>query len=245
MDKVLTALKGIFEDARKASNSPLEGVKRVYIGDPLTIQENVLPAIVIHPVRTQFVRRGTKYDQKVHSVDVKLVYNAKDYFGDEDSGEKINISSAIYAGGEITFTTSADHGYLVGDGVFVTGSDPVAYNGTYEVTDILSSTQFKVAKSSDPGAYVDSAIVQIGKTNSVFAVVDAVSKAEKTNDNRETVDNTICGLLEKNPKLERSGVVTSETLNLGDVNYAFNGTDRPFPSFEVILPVDVAVIANR
>ncbi len=83
-----------------------------------------------------------------------------------------------------------------------------------------------------------------GKTNTLFGVMDAVDKTERTNENNETVQNTICGILEKNARLNYNGKNFADNSTMEEVSYLFN-KERPFPSFEVIVPLNVQVIANR
>ncbi len=247
MDKVLLALKDIFETARREKNSPLLDVKRIYIGDPINIQENVLPALIVHPERTTYIKRGTRYDEKIHSISIKLVYNSKDYYGEESSGQTNSIIGAEIKGGSILFETDLPHNCSVGDGVYITGADPEEYNSTFEITRIFPKklTTLKVSTIlKNLGAYIGSGVLHKGKTNTLFGVMDAVDKTERTNENNETVQNTICGILEKNARLNYNGKNFADNSTMEEVSYLFN-KERPFPSFEVIVPLNVQVIANR
>jgi hypothetical protein len=40
----------------------------------------MLPAIAIQPISTDYVQRGSRYDQKEHTIEIRLVYNQKDYY---------------------------------------------------------------------------------------------------------------------------------------------------------------------
>ena len=75
MDKILNAIQSILVAAA------LTGVKDVIYGDPQSIPEGSFPAITIMPVSTEYEKRGNQYDQKVHTIRVKLIYNAKDIVG--------------------------------------------------------------------------------------------------------------------------------------------------------------------
>lgn len=75
MNKILNAIQDLIVD-----NKP-SGVKDVIKGDPQKIPESSMPAITIHPVITDYIKRGTRYDEKVHTVQIRLVYNAKEIVG--------------------------------------------------------------------------------------------------------------------------------------------------------------------
>lgn len=87
MNKVIEAITQILEAAVANASSPLyyhassspTGVRSVYFGDPIQIPESNHPALVVHPVSTDYVKRGSRYDQKVITVEVKLVDNVKHY----------------------------------------------------------------------------------------------------------------------------------------------------------------------
>ena len=50
-------------------------------------------------------------------------------------------------------TTNAGHGYLVGNGITVSGVTPTGYNGTYTITAVPSSTTVSMTDNTDPTAY--------------------------------------------------------------------------------------------
>lgn len=87
MDKVLTAIREILTALVADSASPLyyhattapKGIKRVFWGDPAQIPRNEFPCLVIRPVGSTWPKRGTKYDQKVHRVEVIIVANLDTY----------------------------------------------------------------------------------------------------------------------------------------------------------------------
>jgi hypothetical protein len=54
-------------------------VKSVYWGDPVKIPESDLPAFVVMPISSDYTRRGSRYDQKLHTVEIRLVYNMRSY----------------------------------------------------------------------------------------------------------------------------------------------------------------------
>lgn len=64
------------------------------------------------------------------------------------------ISNASWAASVATFTTSAVHGLIIGDVVVISGMNPVAYNGTFTITEVPTTSSFKVAMVTDPLAFV-------------------------------------------------------------------------------------------
>lgn len=61
------------------------------------------------------------------------------------------ITAASWAASVATFAVSADHGYVVGERVTVTGMTPAGYNGVYVVTSMPLTTSFTAALTVDPG----------------------------------------------------------------------------------------------
>lgn len=86
MDKILFALQQKIGEAVQQQNiagvGPLKDIKAVYYGDPVQIPEANLPAIAIQPTDTEYTLRGSRYDQKECSVEVRLVINKKDFYND-------------------------------------------------------------------------------------------------------------------------------------------------------------------
>jgi type IV pilus assembly protein PilY1 len=62
----------------------------------------------------------------------------------------VNITTASWAANVATITTSAAHGFAVGNQASVTGVTPNGYNGTFAVTAVPSTTQFQYALTTDP-----------------------------------------------------------------------------------------------
>lgn len=107
MDTSITAIKSLLQTAVSASGSPLMDIKKVFYGDPVTIPESDLPALTIEPISTDFVMRGNRYDQKIHHIEIKLVYNAKAYFGQSgiENDKVFAVEDAIQKVGQ----TNVDH----------------------------------------------------------------------------------------------------------------------------------------
>jgi type IV pilus assembly protein PilY1 len=62
----------------------------------------------------------------------------------------VPISTASWSSGSVTITTTAAHGFVVGNSASVTGLVPDGYNGTFTVTAVPSTTQFRYALATDP-----------------------------------------------------------------------------------------------
>jgi hypothetical protein len=83
MSEPITALQEMLKGATINASSPLFGIKKVYFGDPVLIPASSLPALTISPKEDIFDRRGSRYDQKNHKIEIRLVYNQRDFFGAE------------------------------------------------------------------------------------------------------------------------------------------------------------------
>ena len=67
-------------------------------------------------------------------------------------GRPMTVNNAVWAAGDITFTSNIAHGIKVGESVTTVGSAPARYNRTGVVTAVPSTTQFTVAGgATDPG----------------------------------------------------------------------------------------------
>ncbi len=77
---VIKALQQLYETAVADASSPLHDVKRVIFGDPQKIPESCLPAITIMPVSSDYTLRGSQYDQRDHTIEVRLVFNQRKFF---------------------------------------------------------------------------------------------------------------------------------------------------------------------
>jgi hypothetical protein len=76
-----------------------------------------------------------------------------------------SVSTATWAGGEITYNLGAAHGLSIGDFVVVTGATPAGYNQRGVIT-WVDSDSFKLT-ASDPGAYTSG-----GTVNSVYSLIN-------------------------------------------------------------------------
>lgn len=78
---MLEALRQLYEASIKVPDSALHGVKAVFYGDPVEVGESDLPALVVQPGVTDYnvSKSGTRYDRKVHNVEVKLLFSKSQY----------------------------------------------------------------------------------------------------------------------------------------------------------------------
>ncbi len=93
MDRIIRALCALLQEQTEVSTSPLYGVMRVIYGDPVKIPESDLPCLTVSPVLTEYQARGNKLDQKLHRLEIRLVYNARAFFEkdtEEDDSNKVH-----------------------------------------------------------------------------------------------------------------------------------------------------------
>ncbi len=104
MEKSIIAIKSLLENSVSQAGQPLSDIKKVFFGDPVTIPESDLPALAVLPISTDYNLRGSRYDEKIQNVEIRLVYNAKAYFGQsglqndkvfavEDAMKKVEMSN--------------------------------------------------------------------------------------------------------------------------------------------------------
>jgi type IV pilus assembly protein PilY1 len=78
------------------------------------------------------------------------------------------VSSITRSGSVATATTSAAHGLSVGQSVNISGADQAAYNGTFTVATVPSTTQFTFAvveSPLSPGAVTGATVAKAGSTS--------------------------------------------------------------------------------
>lgn len=91
MEKPIAAIQQLIKTAIQEEWSPLADIKKVYFGDPVLIPESSMPAITIAPKTEWYIRRWSRYDQKSYTIEIRLVYNQKLFYGKWDNAEKVFI----------------------------------------------------------------------------------------------------------------------------------------------------------
>lgn len=76
-----------------------------------------------------------------------------------------SVSTTTWTGGILTVNTSAAHNFTAGVRVRISSASNTAFNGVYTVLTAPTTTQFTVAKASDPGAW------GTGTLTSIYAAV--------------------------------------------------------------------------
>lgn len=89
MKDIITELQTLYKNAISIPTSPLINIKKVFFWDPVIIPQSSLPAIAIQPLTTEYVHRWSRYDEKLHTIEVRLIYNAKSYFSETPTWEKV------------------------------------------------------------------------------------------------------------------------------------------------------------
>jgi hypothetical protein len=84
-----------------------------------------------------------------------------------DNQKSLNAYNAatpggVYSGGVITFTTTANHGFVAGDKVWVRNAWPKGYNGRWTVATTPTTTSFTVSSPWNPGAMAFPTIYTVG-----------------------------------------------------------------------------------
>lgn len=246
MKNVITAIQSLLKNAIVQSNSPLAWVKRVYFWDPRTIPSGSLPALTIQPISSDYIRRGSVYDQKVRTIEIRLVVNQKDYF-DSNIGATVALTGAVYSNSQITFT-SANHWLVADDEVQIESANPSTFNGTYKIVS-ATTNNFVVAKQSNPGIYVNSWTWKRIAVETVGMVEQVIEQVESSDFDHETAAYSVCGVIQKNPTLpftDENGTArkASQDAKVRSVNYWFSDV-RWFPTFEVTTTVEVTEIGDR
>lgn len=83
MDAIIEAIVQLLQTAVKEAQSPLRVVRAIYDGDPVTLPESNMPAMIVHPDTSDWNRgsSGSRYDNKSHRLTITLVYNQKMVLG--------------------------------------------------------------------------------------------------------------------------------------------------------------------
>jgi hypothetical protein len=89
-----------------------------------------------------------------------------------------NIATSQPAAGYVTYTTSTDHGFIIGEYVEITNVT-AAYIGLYQIVEIASPTTFAVANSSTSSAIDQNGTAVSGyapPTGSIITIIDTLVK---------------------------------------------------------------------
>ena len=66
----------------------------------------------------------------------------------------VTITGATWATGQATYTTSAPHGYTVGETITITGMSPGGYNGVFVTAAGTTGSTIVVPMTTNPGTFV-------------------------------------------------------------------------------------------
>lgn len=223
-------------------------LQSVYFGDPITMTKSSLPALAVQPISSDFSRRGSRYDQKTHTIEIRLIYDIEQYFDTNEMLSLIVGSRSRLWENRARYTTEREHLLSVWQTFIFSGFIPESHNWTYTVIEIEDDFNFVVSRTevADPDTFwtITTAVV-----DKVFSIEDAILKVENSNANHWTERFTVCGAIQKNPFLpyvDAQGMQrnASEDLKVLSVNYSFSDT-RGFPTFEVTTSVEAIAIGDR
>lgn len=246
MDEIIVAIKQLLQNSVDQVGQPLNDIKVIYDGDPQQIPEDNFPVLVVKPSNSEYQLRGSRYDEKIHNVQILLLYNPKQFYG-MSTGASQDIEGATWAGGTATFTVTG-HGYVAGDKIRVVDVDPTGYNDFFTITAADTNT-FDVAIASDPGTYSSGGSVYSVSPDTIFGEKDARLKIGDTNSSRSTKKYTVCGTIQNNTYLPyTSGGTTTNMADLAKVtavDYVGINNARGFFVYEIAVGVEVRVIGDR
>lgn len=250
MEKVITAIKTLLEVSIATPGSVLSDIKKVYFWDPQQIPESCQPAITLQPITTDYLDRGPWAIQKTFTVEARLVYNQKQYYGKGESSV-VSASWAVYDASfkEIQISKTA-HGLKVGDAVVLQAS-PSIFSGTFSVSEVLDADSFVVPKTN-AGAELTQSLSNVSyktvETENIFAVLDAIRKIDGVEVWWEPATDTIAGIITVNPTLKYLvawvTVEAAELARVESVEYRFS-TNRWFPTYEISVRIKATRVKRR
>lgn len=250
VEEIRKMLKTRVSEAKNTEN-PLwrfSEIRSVYFGDPITMTKWSLPALAVQPISSDFSRRGSRYDQKTHTIEIRLIYDVEDYFNVQ-SFEKILITWFTWLwNSSARYTSDIQNDVVVGTTITLDWFLPEEHNWTYTVIEVEDDFNFIVSRTEAiaPTLFWTLTTAVLDK---VFSIEDAILKVENSDANHWTERFTVCGAIQKNPFLpyvDAQGTQrnASEDLKVLSVNYSFSDT-RGFPTFEVTTTVEAIAIGDR
>jgi len=75
-------------------------------------------------------------------------YSGGTILGSSSTQASFNLNAGVVAGNVVTFTTTANHSFLLGNNVTITGVTPATLNGTYTITTVTAANQFTVINNT-------------------------------------------------------------------------------------------------
>lgn len=95
MDKILKSIQQLLKISAETTWSPLSDIKKFYYWDPFIIPNSSLPCIAIQPITTEYLMRGSRYDQKTHTIEIRVIMNMLTYLSTQDNKD-IEINKTVY-----------------------------------------------------------------------------------------------------------------------------------------------------
>lgn len=247
MEKVITAIKTLLDEAIATPGSNLSDIKKVYFGDPQQIPEKSQPAIALMPISTTYEDRGPWNIQKTFVLEARLIYNQKQYYG-KWNGPIVTATNGVYdaAMHEIQIQSTA-HGLTAWDAVVIQCT-PSKFSGTYSVSEVIDADTFAVLKNepSESTQNLTDVTYRTVNTENIFAVLDSIRKIERVNSDLEPEDDTIAWMVTINPTLKTGNPLqdAADFAKIESVEYGFS-TARGFPTYEISVRIRAVRVKRR
>lgn len=241
MDHIIWAIQTLIQESVNTPWSILSWIKRVFRGDPKTVDETNMPAIIIRPRRSDYNSQNTRLNRKLFVVEVILIYNMKNFFN-SSRGTSIDIANITQSGSTATITTADPHGMSTNDEIQIDHVNE-HYDGPYRIT-VTGADTFTIENDA-PITYTSWGTATPYNVQKVFTAEDAIKKMEWTGITNNAVrQQTITGVIQSNPTLVVDGVARANFSRVLSIVYQ-ETTARGFPAYEVIATVDVTVLADE
>lgn len=141
-----------YEEATQAEYSKIPGDKASLIldnGESYQLNPNNLPPATgtIRSAMDTFTQSQLE-SRYIGNIPInQITYLSTDFNWFKTTGSSVSITAASWASSKITYT-AANHNLRVGDEITVSGITPSGYSGTFIVSEVVATNQFKVDYST-------------------------------------------------------------------------------------------------
>lgn len=103
MNEIIEALRFLINEAKDVWSSPLSFIKNVYYWDPWKLPESSLPAVLIAPDNSSYIKRWSRVDEKSRTLNITIVIDRRKLFEtDQVDATKIRAIEQVSEGMEKT-----------------------------------------------------------------------------------------------------------------------------------------------